>query len=140
MKVLVCGGRSYRDRVYAFSVLDRLHAKYGFTCVVHGGAGAVVEETASQPEYTIGADLLAGEWAKARGLEVRAYPVTQAEWDQYGLSAGPRRNGLMLEKESPELVVAFPGGRGTRNMTNKARWAHVKVVEVPATLKLLVLE
>jgi hypothetical protein len=129
MKVLVCGGRAYRDKVYAFEVLDRLHAKYTFTCVVHGGAGARLED------QTIGADLLAGEWAKARGLEARAYPVTQAEWDEFGISAGPRRNGRMLDLESPELVVAFPGGRGTRNMLHKARWRKCPIVEVPATLR-----
>jgi hypothetical protein len=35
----------------------------------------------------------------------------------------------MLEEGKPDLVVAFPGGRGTANMVKQARAAAVKVLE-----------
>jgi UDP-N-acetylmuramoylalanine-D-glutamate ligase len=35
----------------------------------------------------------------------------------------------MLEREKPDLVVAFPGGRGTADMVAKARAAGVEVLE-----------
>jgi hypothetical protein len=36
----------------------------------------------------------------------------------------------MLTEGKPELVVAFPGGRGTAHMMRIAREAGVEVVEV----------
>jgi ABC-type Fe3+-hydroxamate transport system substrate-binding protein len=47
---------------------------------------------------------------------------------KYGPSAGPIRNGRMLEYK-PDLVIAFPGGRGTANMVKQARKAGIAVVE-----------
>jgi hypothetical protein len=52
-----------------------------------------------------GADTLAEEWAKVRGI-----PCT-ADWDDLGRKAGPIRNAQMLRKGRPELVVACPGRR-----------------------------
>jgi hypothetical protein len=37
-----------------------------------------------------------------------------------GRAAGPRRNQRMLEDFRPDLVVAFPGGRGTAYMVRRA--------------------
>jgi hypothetical protein len=36
----------------------------------------------------------------------------------------------MLDDGKPELVVAFPGGRGTADMMRRAREAGVEVIEV----------
>lgn len=54
MRVLICGGRNYTDRAELCAELDRLHAEYAFGTVISGGAG--------------GADALAVEWARARGI------------------------------------------------------------------------
>lgn len=35
-----------------------------------------------------------------------------------------------LEEGHPDIVIAFPGGRGTANMVAQARKAGVRVVEV----------
>jgi hypothetical protein len=53
-----------------------------------------------------------------------------AQWDRYGEAAGPIRNAWMLEFGKPDLVVAFPGGRGTADMISKARKAGIEVCEV----------
>ena len=38
---------------------------------------------------------------------------------------------IMLDEGKPDLVVAFPGGRGTADMIRKAEGAGVPVVTVP---------
>ena len=115
MRVLVCGGRQFADRARLEATLDRLHAVHGFSLLIEGDA--------------IGADRMAGDWAESRGV---AHRVFRADWDGLGGKAGPIRNQQMLEEGRPDLVVAFPGRRGTAHMTRIAREAGVEVVEVPA--------
>jgi hypothetical protein len=50
-----------------------------------------------------------------------------ADWNTHGRAAGPIRNQRMLDEVKPELVVAFPGGRGTADMVRRAREAGVNV-------------
>jgi hypothetical protein len=96
MRVLVCGGRDFRDREYLTRMLNGLPFKT--TIVIHGGAR--------------GADTLAGEWAAARGLHCA---VVNALWDYAGANAGMLRNVAMLLLQ-PEYCVAFEGGHGTADM------------------------
>lgn len=112
MKILVCGGRDYDNAAFVFSILDHLHAGEPVTELMQGGAP--------------GADALARDWAKARGIKRW---VCHADWKAHGRAAGPKRNARMLEWK-PDLVVAFPGGRGTQNMIAQARAAGVEVREI----------
>lgn len=120
-KILVCGGRDFSDLKHMFSVLDYIHAKYKITCVVNGGAP--------------GADSLACAWATRNNV---AESVHRADWDMHGKRAGPIRNQLMLELH-PDIVavIAFPGGAGTKDMTDRARAAGFPVFESEKILKLL---
>lgn len=111
--VLVCGGRDYFDKDRLYAVLDRVHAKIKIDLIIHGAQ--------------VGADLLAEEWARDRKVFFHRVP---ARWRQFGESAGPRRNRLML-KLKPHLVVAFPGGDGTNDMTTIADEAGISVLHVP---------
>jgi hypothetical protein len=43
--------------------------------------------------------------------------------------AGPIRKQQMLDEGKPDLVVAFPGGRGTAHMVRIARAAGIEVIE-----------
>lgn len=105
--VLVCGGRDFADRDGVFRTLDTINAAANqITLLVHGGAP--------------GADTLAGEWAKDRGIPCRVYP---ADWKSHGKAAGPKRNQQMLDEAQPQMVLAFPGGRGTADMVRRARTA-----------------
>ena len=54
-----------------------------------------------------------GETLEKRAVPIARYP---AKWTVYGLEAGTIRNQEMLDKGKPDLVVCFPGGRGTQNM------------------------
>jgi hypothetical protein len=75
---------------------------------------------------TPGADSLAAAWAMSRGIPTLAFP---ADWKKDGKAAGFIRNATMLRDGRPELVVAFPGGKGTAHMVNLARAAGVPVLE-----------
>lgn len=114
MRVLVCGGRGFGGRDWLFAVLDLIHERRVVAEVIHGAAR--------------GADVLAGEWARARG--VTETPIT-ADWRKFGRAAGPIRNALMLKVGKPDVVVAFPGGRGTAHMMEIARAGGVPVYEPP---------
>lgn len=114
MRVLVTGGRNYNDSHRVYAVLDKLHAEAGIDCIIEGGAR--------------GADDLARRWAEnVGGVPVETY---EADWENQGTFAGPARNARMLAEGRPDLVIAFPGGRGTADMARKARKAGVQVVEI----------
>lgn len=116
--MLVCGGRDYGDVARLNTALEALHGRRRITMVIEGGAW--------------GADRLASAWAQQHGIEVRTFP---ADWEKHGKSAGHRRNRQMLLEGLPNLVVAFPGGRGTANMIENARKEGVKVWQ-PYALRL----
>ena len=109
MITLVCGGRDFKDRKLLFSTLDSMEIE----CVVHGGA--------------VGADSLAGEWALARKVPEIIVP---AQWNGYGKSAGPIRNGWMLKFTKVNHVVAFPGGRGTNDMILRTEKAGIQLTVI----------
>lgn len=111
-RVLACGGRDYHDRRAVFRMLDGLHAKKPITLLIAGCAR--------------GADSLALEWARERRVPRRRFV---ADWKGQGRAAGFLRNAAMLREGRPNLVVAFPGGAGTRDMTHRARFAGVPIVE-----------
>jgi hypothetical protein len=111
MRVLVCGGRNFADLGWFGQVMTELHVKCGpITLIIHGAAS--------------GADTMAGEWAEHMVIPLRVFP---ADWATHGRAAGPIRNGQMLCEGKPDLVVAFPGGRGTENMIHQARAIGVEV-------------
>lgn len=108
MRVLVCGGRDFTDAARMRVILGRLHRANRFTLLIHGGAR--------------GADRLSEDWAGTVQLPVEVY---YARWDRLGPAAGHERNARMLRQGRPDLVVAFPGGRGTADMVSRSRNAGV---------------
>jgi len=110
-KVLVCGGRDFRDVDGLTEALNKFHKEQPVSLLIHGAAR--------------GADGLAGLWANLRGIACRPYP---ADWSAHGRAAGPIRNKQMLDDGDPDVVIAFPGGAGTRNMADQALRRGVDVV------------
>lgn len=108
MKVLVTGGRDYNNYEKVNEVLNSLD----IASVCQGGA--------------YGADHWAWKWCFAHNIPCKEY---KADWS-LGKKAGPLRNQHMLEDFKPDLVIAFPGGRGTADMVSRARAAGVEVLEV----------
>jgi hypothetical protein len=110
MKILVCGGREYLNKSEAFSFLDNITNTTECTLVIHGGAR--------------GADTLGGDWAKLNNIPTQVF---KPDWNGLGMAAGHIRNQEMLDEGKPDLVVAFPGGSGTKSMMQKTLKAGVKL-------------
>lgn len=114
----MCGGRKYPDRLRVYKELGDLLTdpddEYGMpyinAVVIAGGA--------------TGADQHAIDWAVVHWCQFEEY---KADWDKYGKKAGPIRNQQMLDEGKPDLVLAFPGGRGTADMIARAKKAGVEV-------------
>lgn len=123
MRVLVCGGRDFGDRDLLWRTLDGVFPisepdAYGnylpVGTLIHGACPT-------------GADNLADQYAVTNWLQMETYP---ADWSAHGRSAGPIRNQRMLDEGRPDMVIAFPGGRGTADMVRRATLAGIPVKEV----------
>lgn len=113
--VIVCGGRDYRGRAFLFSYLDGLHALLPFTLLRHGDAR--------------GADTLASQWARSRGVAEDPHP---ALWyprpGKLDRGAGFKRNAEMAALGA-DVCIAFPGGNGTADMCSRAAASGILVIE-----------
>lgn len=112
IKILVCGGRKFHDKMFVWDWLDMLSNANNISHVITGGAS--------------GADRLADEWAEERVIQP---VVCRALWRQSGTAAGPIRNRAMASL-GPDLCIAFPGGSGTKSMMAIARAANIRVIEI----------
>jgi hypothetical protein len=117
MRVLVCGGRDATREQAAFV--------YGYLSEEFNGV--VTEPLTIISGAARGVDSVAAEWATDQmsgNVILVEYP---ADWEKHGKRAGYLRNVQMLEEGKPDLVIAFPGGRGTQMMINLAKGAGVPV-------------
>ena len=111
---IICGGRDFANQEMFNAAMEHLTVKRGMPrCVVNGGAR--------------GADMMARHWGERHALIVK---TEEAKWLEFGKAAGPIRNQVMLDKYSPDLIVAFPGGPGTADMVKRGRAADVQIAEV----------
>lgn len=114
MRVIVCGGRDYQDRVKVFEALHAILKKHGRITVIQGGCPT-------------GADLHARAFAASTKGIVHLINE-EADWTAHGKAAGPMRNQAMIDRHKPDGVVAFPtGGPGTTDMIERAEAAGLKV-------------
>lgn len=109
-RVVVTGGRDFRDRYWLWAGLDRLHELVPITHLIEGGAE--------------GADRFAGEWARRANV---GHTTVYARWREHGRKAGYMRNLEMAEMH-PDLVLAAPGGVGTEMMVSLARGRGLRVI------------
>ena len=95
-----------------FAILDEIHNTFVISKIVEGDAK--------------GADRMSHEWAVDNSVDTGIYP---AQWrvrdEETGKivtdrGAGPKRNQKMLDLEGPDLVVAFKGGNGTKDMVRRS--------------------
>ena len=121
-RVLVTGGRDYLGGQAVFSRLATCRQEAVRTglklMVIHG-------------DCPTGADHWAALWCRREGIDERRYP---AQWNLHGRSAGPRRNQRMLDEEQPDLVLVFPGGRGTADLVRRAATAGVLVAHLASEM------
>jgi len=111
MKVLICGDRNWKNELLIKKVIDALPED---TVIVEGDCR--------------GADRLAGQYAKAKGLKLEVF---SAKWDIYGRGAGPKRNYEMLATK-PDIVYAFhndiENSKGTKHMVSIAKKENISTV------------
>lgn len=112
MKVLVTGGRTFLDSNWLFAGLDLLHES------LPGGITEIIEGEAP------GADIRARFWAERHGVKVVG---VAADWKKHGRAAGFIRNAEMADLK-PDVVLACPGGAGTRMMVDIAKKRGLRVV------------
>lgn len=115
MKIIITGGRDFRDKEMMFKTLDRIHKKTPIEKLGHGDA--------------TGADSLAREWGLNNSVTVVGYP---AAWS-IGKNSGETRNLYMFKDFSPDYILAFPGGQGTKDSINFAKKMGYKVVYAKKT-------
>lgn len=108
MKILVCGGREFSDQ----EVINYVLGQYDISLIIQGGS--------------TGADFLAKKYATENQIQYEEYP---ADWDHHGHMAGPIRNQQMIERR-PDLVIAFPGGKGTKDMIKRSLKYNIDVIEI----------
>ncbi|MDP2663309.1 MAG: DUF2493 domain-containing protein, partial [Dehalococcoidia bacterium] len=94
-------------------VLDTIHEERGIDLVITGGCR--------------GADAMADRWARLRHIPTQVY---LADWAKHGRMAGPLRNKEMLVKGKPDIIISFPGGKGTANMVGLGRQKGLRIIEV----------
>jgi hypothetical protein len=110
VKVIICGGRDYRDFREAFPRLDYIHHRINITEVIEGGQS--------------GGDEIGRLWAT---MHLIPCTTVHAQWNLYGRKAGPLRNVQMAEMK-PDLVIAQPGGIGTEGMIRIAKERDIRVI------------
>jgi len=108
MKTLVVtGGRHYKNEAHVIRTLSKLGpARIAVGCCPSGVDFFV--RTNFAPFYT----------------------VYFADWTGKGLPAGPIRNSEMLAANPNAIVVAFPGGKGTRDCVRQALERGMLVIKV----------
>lgn len=112
LRIIVCGGREYKDKYGLSVVLTDLNEQHGLSCVITGAAP--------------GADTLALEWARANEITFIGIP---AQWRKFLKKAGPLRNRHMASQGRAHLLLAFPGGAGTADMIKAAAEHSIPVIQ-----------
>jgi hypothetical protein len=120
MTLLICGSRVWTDKNFIYNSVYGVIREF-----IEKGTPITLAVTGRCPR---GADLIGEEAAVSFGLPVKGYP---AAWDTHGKAAGIIRNQEMLDKEKPDIVLAFAkpnlkGSRGTFHMVSIAKKAGVE--------------
>jgi len=102
-KIAIVGSRTFNDWDFLWSKMAEHFSHLDGATIISGGAR--------------GADALAKKFADVSGLSYEEY---LADWNAYGMSAGPRRNAQIVK--AADIIVAFWDGksRGTWDCLKKA--------------------
>lgn len=122
LTLAVSGDRNYKNVALVWQALTGLHKKYD--CLMHG-------------DCPTGADLMCKVIARGLGYEIIPFP---ADWDKYGLAAGPIRNQEMVDAK-PDALLWFhgyiKGSKGTKDCIVRAEAARIRVVQAENWKELL---
>jgi hypothetical protein len=112
MKVIVAGGRDFKDYKVLSQYCDKILSRTDTSSIeiVSGGAK--------------GADTLAERYAKEKGYPFRVF---EAKWESYNSAAGPVRNREMAEYSDALIAFWNQKSPGTRSMISIAEELGLKV-------------
>lgn len=143
MRILICGGRDFANPIpYDHSEANKpkmdqyryLHKKLDeIICPLSKSFKNGTDEDWLLNDITIiagkakGVDTAAINWAICNWVLFEEYP---ADWKKYPKAAGPIRNQQMIDEGKPDLGIAFPGGKGTKDMVSRLRKAKIPVMEI----------
>ena len=119
--VIVSGGRDYNESERIWSLLDRIHKARGIDLLCTGAC-----------KYG-GADLHAENWAKSREVDYLGMP---AKFGNGGPKEGPERNRRMVKYCGADMVICFPGDKGTASMKREAKRAGIWTVDLSEHYKI----
>ena len=112
-KIGVTGGRNYKDKLWVFHIMDYVYRNTEDMFLIVGDAAGV--------------DEFCRAWAKYRCIP---HEIFEANWTKYGRSAGPLRNKAMRDS-GIELLIAFEGGIGTKNMVQLCKEKKIRILTPP---------
>lgn len=105
MKTIIAGSRTLKNYLYTKQAIKE--SGFNITEVICGEA--------------IGPDSYGKTWALLNDIPFSSYPVTQADWNTYGKSAGMHRNRKMGEV-GEQLILVWDGiSKGSKNMYDIAK-------------------
>lgn len=121
--VAITGGRDFYDYPHMKRVLGAVHRQRPISVIRNGGM--------------TGADALSSYWAYENKVDTECFG---AKWGSLDRRAGPERSREMLSwgecgnccttrHWEPDLLVAFPGGRGTNTAVDIARELNIAVLD-----------
>jgi hypothetical protein len=117
VRLAVCGGREFgrtdEERQCVYLWIEKTLGDEEEKIIIQGGAP--------------GADEVAVDWAIINGVKYLTY---DADWKKYKRAAGPIRNQRIIDEGKPDLLLAFPGNKGTADMIRRAVAANIPVTMV----------
>lgn len=111
MKTIIAGSRTISDYLTVAAAITA--SGFRITEVVSG----------CEPK---GVDALGERWAKDNNIPIKSFP---ANWDRFGLSAGPRRNREMASYAQALILIWDGTSRGSKNMKSEALAKGLPVFE-----------
>jgi len=113
MKLIIAGTRTFTD--------------YDYLCLMVEGNIDICEITEIVSGGARGVDALGERLAKELDIPLKLFP---AEWEEYGKSAGYRRNAQMAEYADALLALWDGYSKGTSHMINLAEKHDLKVTKI----------
>jgi ribosomal protein L30E len=113
MKLVISGGRDYRDEAMIYDTLGELNPSYIFI----GDCPSGVDERVTF-------------FAELNNIPI---VIFKADWEKHGKAAGPIRNTEMIKNATEagiSILLAFPGGKGTENAIKTAKEHNMIVLRV----------
>tara|TARA_R110000868_G_scaffold131954_1_gene342329 strand:+ start:93 stop:446 length:354 start_codon:yes stop_codon:yes gene_type:complete len=111
LKVIIAGTRTFKDYELVKKTCDHMFSKQTpYIEIVNGGAN--------------GADRLGGRYAMEMGYKNTLF---QANWDEFGKSAGYIRNKEMAEYADAAIIFWDGTSKGAKHMIDLAVEANLKL-------------